>query len=94
MISTNERKLGENMTIHEERVKKITAFLETVANLDLSISQEVGYNIQFTAGITPVLTLIPPTYKKIPHNDFKQIMTATEDHGLNFSFQEGVFKIS
>lgn len=82
------------MTPYEERVKKITAFLEAVAKLDLSISQEVGYNIQFSAGITPVLTMIPPEFNKITHDDFKQLMNATEENGLKFSFQEGVFKIS
>ena len=81
------------MTPYEERVKKITAFLEAVAKLNLSISQEVSYNIQFTAGITPVLTLVPPTYNEITRDDFKQLITATEEHGLKFSFQEGVFKI-
>ena len=82
------------MTLHEERVKKITVFLEAISNLKLSITQSVGYNIRFKDGITPVLTLIPPEYNKILHDDFKQLMTATEEHGLKFSFQEGVFKIS
>lgn len=82
------------MNLEEDRVKKVTAFLETVAKLGLSVRQEIEFNIRFTEGVSPVITLIPSKNNRMTHDDFKQLIAASEENGLKFAFEHGVFLIS
>ena len=82
--------------IHEERVEKILALLKAIADMKLSMQEDVGYNITFTSGINPVLVLIPPKFNQVTHEDFKQLIAACEEAGLKFSYspETGTFKFS
>ena len=81
------------MNLEEERMKKVTAFLEAVAKLDLTVRRQVDFSIRFKEGISPVLILVPPIYNRITHDDFKQLIAASEENGLKFTFELGVFKL-